>query len=130
MSKILIEVDTDSAASVEAARDLLGVLSGGTTGTTSKPEKAPAKDTKPTAEKAPAKVEEKKPVDKKPAGPTEAEKEALYAPVKAKALELNKAKGRDALLRVLSVFDAEKAPDLKIEQYDAFIAAADEELIS
>lgn len=82
------------------------------------------------ADKTPAKTETKKAEDKKPAGPTEAEKEALYAPVKAKALELNKAKGRDVLLRVLSAFDAATAPELKIEQYDAFIEAADEELIA
>lgn len=95
-------------------------------------ETAPAKTTtkaadKPAAAKATTKAAPAKET-KKAEGPTPEEKEALYAPVKAIALKLSKEKSRDVLLAVLGAFDVEKAPDLKVEQYDAFIEAAQNEL--
>lgn len=75
-------------------------------------------ESKPAEEKAPAKAKE----------PSEADKAKLYAPVKEIALKLSKDKGRDVLLRTLQAFDVEKAPDLAVDQYDAFIEAAQAEL--
>lgn len=125
MTKILIEVDTDNEASISDARSTLDKLSGETTAAPAKDKPAASKPStamKADKEKAPAKE------TKKAEGPTEAEKEVLYAPVKTIALKLSKEKGRDVLLSVLGAFDAEKAPDLKVEQYDEFIQAAQNEL--
>lgn len=49
-----------------------------------------------------------------------------YEAVKKATLELSKAKGREATVAVLKRFGAEKAPDLKPEQYADYVAAAAE----
>jgi hypothetical protein len=48
-----------------------------------------------------------------------------YEAVKAKALQLSKDKGRDPLIALLQRHGVAKAPDLKAEQYAAFIADVD-----
>lgn len=120
MPKIFIEVDTDNAASLDDARAVIDTLGGVPKGTNveKKKESAPKADkAAPADKKAPAKKE-----------PSESEKAKLYEPVKTIALKLNKEKGRDVLLNTLKAFDVEKAPDISVDQYDAFIEAAQAEL--
>lgn len=118
----------DTAKLVEVAKllDNAGVVTvGASENMTTAPKSAKAASTK----KADAEPETKVASTPKVKEPTQEEKEKAYEPVKAIALQLNKEKGRDVLLRVLGAFDEQKAPDLKMEQYADFVAAAEDELM-
>lgn len=90
---------------------------------------------KPVAEIKPekaAKVEKAAKPEPKPEAPVEqpaAQAEAADAPtiaiadVNAAVIGLAKAKGRDAAVAVLKEFGVAKAPELKVEQYAAVVAA-------
>lgn len=74
---------------------------------------------KPPAPKTEAKAET-------PAPAEEAPKLATYEDVRKAINDLAKAKGRDAVVGVLGQFGAAKGPDVKPEQYAAFVVAAHE----
>ncbi len=61
------------------------------------------------------------------AKPTAAES-ATYDDVKKAILKLSSAKGRDQVVSVLGQFGAAKGPDLKPEQYAAFVAKVNDAL--
>ena len=91
---------------------------------------APKADSKaPAAPKEPAKEAVKEPAKeavKDPAKEVTKEGEISYAKdIAPRVLKLAEAKGRPAALEVLAKFGVEKAPQLKAEQYSAFIAAVD-----
>ena len=98
------------AANTEALREVAALLSklGAMPGATA-----------PTD--ASAKAAAKPPVPEAPRGDASA---LTYDDVKLAVIAVTKAKGRDAAVALLAKFGAQKAPDLRVEQYAAVCAAA------
>ena len=77
---------------------------------------------KDAALKAP---KETAPKEEKSAPKAETSEISYAKDIAPRVLKLAEAKGRPAALEVLAKFGVEKAPQLKAEQYPAFIAAVD-----
>jgi hypothetical protein len=74
------------------------------------------------ANKAP---KETAPKEEKTASKTDVAEISYAKDIARRVLKLAEAKGRPAALEVLAKFGVEKAPQLKADQYPAFIAAVD-----
>ena len=78
----------------------------------------------PTDVPAKVKPAAKAPVAEPIAEATPAPVALTYDDVKLAVIAVTKAKGRDAAVALLAKFGAQKAPDLRVEQYAAVCAAA------